>query len=113
MVGSQVASQACVPHQDVALVIALLSLWSDIGAAIGSAISVGVWSAYMPGNLRLYLPASVTDEEVAVFFGNSEYSIIRGTPTIKDLLSAIQSWPSKSTHSTRRFAKERFSPIIR
>lgn len=72
VVGSQVASQACVPHQDVALVIALLSLWSDIGAAIGSAVSVGVWGHYMPINLRAFLPASVTDEEVATFFGDSK-----------------------------------------
>lgn len=71
VVGSQVASQACVPHQDVALVISLLTLWSSIGAAIGSAISVGVWGHYMPLNLRAYIPSSITDEEIAGFFGDS------------------------------------------
>ena len=42
--GNQVSSQACVPHQDVALAIASLLLWSSIGASIGSAVSVAVRS---------------------------------------------------------------------
>lgn len=37
VVGSRVASQASVPHQDMATVIALLSLWTSVGSAIGSA----------------------------------------------------------------------------
>lgn len=41
--GSRVASQASVPHQDLATVIALLSLWTRIGAAAGSAIATAVW----------------------------------------------------------------------
>jgi len=47
VVGSRVASEASVPHQDVALVISLLSLWSKVGSAIGSAIVV-IWSSQMP-----------------------------------------------------------------
>ncbi|KAK6815101.1 hypothetical protein RU639_008592 [Aspergillus parasiticus] len=38
VVGSRVASQASIPHQEVALAIPLLALWSKIGRAIGSAI---------------------------------------------------------------------------
>jgi hypothetical protein len=33
-----------VPHQDVALSIALLLLWSSIGASIGSAASSAIWA---------------------------------------------------------------------
>lgn len=40
VVGSRVASQASVPHQDMATVIALLALWTSLGGAIGSAIGV-------------------------------------------------------------------------
>ncbi|KIK69351.1 hypothetical protein GYMLUDRAFT_80634 [Collybiopsis luxurians FD-317 M1] len=70
VVGSRVASQASVPHQDVALVVALLSLWSSIGSAIGSAIAAVIWSAKMPTFLREYLPASTTDAQITKFFGN-------------------------------------------
>ena len=44
VVGSRVASQASVPHQDLATVIALLSLWTQLGSAIGGAIAAGVWT---------------------------------------------------------------------
>jgi hypothetical protein len=71
VVASQIASQASVPHQDVALVISLLSLWTAIGSGIGSAISAAVWNAKVPGLLRAYLPASVSDEQVATFFSSS------------------------------------------
>lgn len=33
--GSQVAAQASVPHQDLGLVVSLLLLWSSIGASVG------------------------------------------------------------------------------
>ena len=39
VVASRIASQASVPHQDTATVIALLSLWSEIGSSVGSAIA--------------------------------------------------------------------------
>ena len=43
VVGSRVATQASVPHQDMATVIALLALWTRIGGAIGSAIATAIW----------------------------------------------------------------------
>lgn len=87
-IASQVGSQASVPHQDVALIISLLLLWSSIGGeftqrlssgfhadvyvtgAIGNAISVSVWGTFMPGNLRKYMPASVSDDEIAGFYND-------------------------------------------
>lgn len=70
VVGSRVASQASVPHQDVALAISLLSLWSRIGSAIGSAIVVVIWSAQMPKQLRHHLPATATEANVTALFNN-------------------------------------------
>jgi len=43
VVGSRVATQASVPHQDMATVIALLALWTKIGGAIGSAVATAIW----------------------------------------------------------------------
>lgn len=73
VVGSQVSSQGSVPHQDVALVIALLSLWTNIGASIGSAIASAVWTNAMPTNLRNFVPASVNDTEVMEMFASSKF----------------------------------------
>lgn len=70
VVGSRVASQASVPHQDVALAISLLSLWSKIGSAIGSAIVAVIWSSQMPMQLREHLPKTVTNKDVTKYFGN-------------------------------------------
>ena len=69
VVGSRVASQASVPHQDVALVISLLSLWSKVGSAIGSAIVVVIWSNQMPKQLRVNLPTTATEADIRKIFG--------------------------------------------
>lgn len=70
VVGSRVASQASVPHQDVALAISMLSLWSKIGSAIGSAIVAVIWSSQMPNQLRDHLPASATDADAVKIFND-------------------------------------------
>ncbi|KAH7002280.1 hypothetical protein EDB80DRAFT_867287 [Ilyonectria destructans] len=70
VVGSRVASQASVPHQDVALVISLLSLWSKIGSAVGGAIVAVIWSSNMPNQLREHLPASANETTVQTLFSS-------------------------------------------
>ena len=70
VVGARVASQASVPHQDLTTVIALLSLWSSIGNAIGSAISGAVWTSKLPGYLREFMPASTNATEINTYFTN-------------------------------------------
>ena len=74
VVSSRVASQASVPHQDVALAIALLSLWSRVGGSIGSAIVAVIWADKMPKYMREYLPANATDADIKELF-NSVSSI--------------------------------------
>jgi MFS family permease len=74
-IGSQVASQASVPHQDVALVIALLLQWSTIGYAISAAIGGAIWENKLPGALARYLPSSVSAEDAELFYG--DYSAIQ------------------------------------
>lgn len=70
VVGTRVASQASVPHQDVALTISLLALWSSIGRGIGSAIASVIWANQMPKQLRKYLPAKATDKDVQALFND-------------------------------------------
>ncbi|KAH8829601.1 major facilitator superfamily domain-containing protein [Flagelloscypha sp. PMI_526] len=74
VVGSRVAAQASV---------ALLALWTKIGAAIGSAIAFLVWNAKMPSFLRLYMgPLGVPESRINEFFGNIR--IIRDEYALED-----------------------------
>jgi len=82
VVGSRVASQASVPHQDMATVIALLALWSSVGAAIGSAIAAAVWTGKMPDNLMKQLSGKLTAEEILEIYGSIK-TARKQTPDIR------------------------------
>ncbi|KAJ7637628.1 major facilitator superfamily domain-containing protein [Mycena polygramma] len=70
VVGSQVASQGSVPHQDMALAISLLSLWTSVGGGIGSAIASAIWNAKLPANLNKYLGDTLNSTEIADIYGS-------------------------------------------
>lgn len=70
VVASGVALQASVKHSQVALATAMLTLWTNIGGAVGDAITTVIWNAKMPVALRNHLPVSVNDTEVAELFGS-------------------------------------------
>ena len=65
VIGSQVASQGSVKHKDVAIAIAILSLWTSIGGAIGQAVSGSIWSNRLPAQLAIYAP-SLNATEIAL-----------------------------------------------
>ncbi|WVQ84554.1 hypothetical protein IAT38_006708 [Cryptococcus sp. DSM 104549] len=56
VVGVRVGSQASVPHEDMASVIAIISLWSTLGSSIGGAIAAAIWTDMMPSELARQLP---------------------------------------------------------
>ena len=70
VIGSQVATQASVPHRDMAMALALLSLWTSIGGSIGSAIAAEIWNTKLPRYLKQYLGDTHTDAELADIFGS-------------------------------------------
>nr|AOR51867.1 siderophore-iron transporter Str1 [Phaffia rhodozyma] len=70
VISSQVASQASVPHDDLALAMAILSLWTSIGGAIGSAISASVWNRRVPEALTKYVGDVYNQTEIAEIFGS-------------------------------------------
>ncbi|KAJ7178614.1 hypothetical protein C8R43DRAFT_467113 [Mycena crocata] len=70
VIGSQVAVQASVPHQDMALAMSLLSLWTNLGGGIGSAIASAIWNAKLPQNLEKYLGATHNSTEISEIFGS-------------------------------------------
>ncbi|KAL3457342.1 hypothetical protein BJX64DRAFT_293217 [Aspergillus heterothallicus] len=68
VVGTRVASQASVPHQDLAPIIAQLSLWTKLGSSVGSAISSHMYTSTYTANL---LAQGLSAEDAAVFYGSS------------------------------------------
>lgn len=67
---SYVAVQASVPHQDMAIAVAVLNLWSSIGSSISIAISATVWNREVPANLEKYVGHIYNATERAELFGN-------------------------------------------
>lgn len=69
VVGARVGSQASVPHEDMATIISLLSLWSTLGSSIGSAVSSAIWTNEMRN--RMYMEMTgVSRETVLELYGN-------------------------------------------
>ncbi|OAA69690.1 Major facilitator superfamily domain, general substrate transporter [Cordyceps fumosorosea ARSEF 2679] len=69
VVGARVGSQASVPHEDMASMISLLTLWSTLGSSVGSAIASAIWTNEMPGRLRRELP-NVDGKTIAKIYGS-------------------------------------------
>lgn len=67
---SRLAIQVAVSHQNMTMGIATVYLFTNIGLSIGKAIAAAIWNSKTPGNLRKYMPDSVSDEQVADFFGD-------------------------------------------
>ena len=83
----QVTAQVNVPHQDVAMVTAFVLLLTEIGGAVGSAITGAVQLHVLPDKLALYLPQlSAADRALIVqgFYSTYPY----GTPERDGIIRA-------------------------
>ncbi|KAI0202429.1 MFS general substrate transporter [Astrocystis sublimbata] len=63
----QLAVMASVPHQQLAVGLALYSLFGSIGSAIGNAIAGAIWNNILPANLEKFLPPNVQDRAAEIF----------------------------------------------
>ncbi|KAK8849795.1 hypothetical protein IAR55_005131 [Kwoniella newhampshirensis] len=86
VISSQVAVQGSVPHADMALAMAILSLWTSIGGAIGSAISASVWNRRVPAALESHLGGLFNSTELAAIFG--DITVARITEPRNEVIAA-------------------------
>lgn len=70
VITTQVASQGSMSHGDMAIGMAVLSLWTDLGGSIASAISGSIWNTRVPAKIAAYVPAAVNATEQATLFGS-------------------------------------------
>ncbi|SPO07364.1 related to major facilitator MirA [Cephalotrichum gorgonifer] len=69
VVGARVGSQASVPHEDMATIISILTLWSTLGSSIGSAVSSAIWTNEMLDRMRAEIPG-VDEATILKLYGN-------------------------------------------
>ena len=55
---SEMAVMAASRHENIAVVLAIQSMFTQIGSAIGSTVSAAIWTSTFPTALALYLPTS-------------------------------------------------------
>lgn len=71
VVGARVGTQAAVPHEDMATVIALLALWSTLGSSVGSAISSAIWTNEMLSRMEdEMIPAGADEKTIKKLYGS-------------------------------------------
>ncbi|KAK0389773.1 hypothetical protein NLU13_3346 [Sarocladium strictum] len=77
VVGVRVGVQASVPHDDIASLISIITLWSTLGSSVGSAIATSMWTEEMVAQMRVEMP-NVDSETITTIYGNiktlKEYS---------------------------------------
>ncbi|KAI0533986.1 MFS general substrate transporter [Xylaria digitata] len=63
----RLAVMASVPHQQVAVGLALFGLFGSIGSAVGNAIAGAIWNNVLPQKLEEFLPADLKNRTSEIF----------------------------------------------
>ncbi|UKZ76794.1 hypothetical protein TrVFT333_004506 [Trichoderma virens FT-333] len=67
IITSQMAAMAAASHQHIAVVLAILSMFSSIGGAIGLTIAGAIWQSVFPAKLAEYLPPDDQANLVSIY----------------------------------------------
>ncbi|PGH26453.1 hypothetical protein AJ80_01952 [Polytolypa hystricis UAMH7299] len=85
----QVAVMAAASHNDVAVVLAFLGLFSNLGGAIGQAISGAIWTHTVPGQLVKNLPESAKAEALKIYASlTTQLSYRMGSPERQAIIAS-------------------------
>ncbi|GAB1203925.1 hypothetical protein APSETT445_002569 [Aspergillus pseudonomiae] len=92
----RMAAQSSVGHENLAVITALIGLFSSLGAAIGSTVATAIWTNLMPHYLREYLPAA-DQKNLPIIYGSlvEQLQYPWGSPTriaIVQAYTEVQRW---------------------
>jgi hypothetical protein len=78
----EIAIMAAASHQHIAIVIAILGVFSNIGGAIGLTVAAAIWQDVFPKKLAEYLPAEDLPNLPLIYEDiTTQLSYTVGTPT--------------------------------
>lgn len=82
IITSQIAAMSAASHQHIAVVMAIVSMFSSIGGAIGGVVAGAIWQSIFPVKLLEYLPTEEM-ENYAMIYGMIEVQLSYpvGSPT--------------------------------
>ncbi|KAM5341915.1 hypothetical protein ACJ41O_014946 [Fusarium nematophilum] len=66
MITPQIAAMSAAAHQHIAAVMAILSMFSSIGGAIGATVAGAIWQSVFPAKLAEYLPIEEQENLLAI-----------------------------------------------
>ncbi|RMZ77074.1 hypothetical protein DV738_g4605, partial [Chaetothyriales sp. CBS 135597] len=69
VVGARVGVQASVPHDDIASLISIITLWSTLGSSVGSTIATSIWTEQMVAEMHNQMP-DVPDATITKIYGS-------------------------------------------
>ena len=85
----EIAIMAAAKHEQVAVVLALLSVFTGIGQAVGQSISGAIWTNTLLKYLTLYLPDPLKAQAVTIYASlPTQLSYPRGTPERDAIIAA-------------------------
>ncbi|KAF1839176.1 siderophore iron transporter mirB [Decorospora gaudefroyi] len=86
----QVAIMVAVPHEDIAVGLALLSVITAVGGAIGQSVSGALWNQIVPDKIAEYLPEASQDRIMEIFGDlNVQLALPWGSPEREALIKAF------------------------
>ncbi|KAK1974149.1 siderophore iron transporter mirB [Colletotrichum cereale] len=62
-----IAAMSAISHQNIAVVVAVVSMFSSIGGAIGLTVSGAIWQASFPVKLAEYLPLDALEDLLNIY----------------------------------------------
>ncbi|KAI9052495.1 hypothetical protein LZ554_003839 [Drepanopeziza brunnea f. sp. 'monogermtubi'] len=87
----QLTVMSAVPHEHVAVALALLSMVTSVGGSIGTSISGAIWTNNLPGKLKQYLPEETKGNATLIYASlvtQLEYEW--GSPTREGIVQAYE-----------------------
>jgi hypothetical protein len=63
----QIAAMSATDHQHIAVVMAILSMFSSIGGAIGLTVAGAIWQSVFPVKLAEYLPVEELPNLISIY----------------------------------------------
>lgn len=63
----EIAIMAAASHQHIAVVLAVVSMFSNVGGAIGLTVAAAIWQDVFPKRLAAYLPASEVPDLLTIY----------------------------------------------